>query len=863
MHQKPMIGGSSRIALAVLLATVATPALTAASTATTNSASSNGADAVAGTQSATSQTAQSDQTIYVTAPPLFGDILPERSLDQDAIDSYGASTVDDILGEVQAELGDDVAPLLIVNGQRVNDLSDIGALPVEALHSIVVLPRGSAVRAGGTATQRVISITLNRHLRTATLTAAHKVSTDGNWNADRGQAMLTSVKGDTRANLTFRVRDETQLLESQRDVIQPAPFFPFAVGGNIIGFPDTTGEIDPLLSALAGQTVTVVPVPSSGAPTLAQLGATANQQNTTDLGLFRTLRPEVRNYDINGSVATRLAPWLTVNATLHWSRNQSNYLRGLPFALFVLSPTNPSSPFSNDVALAIFGKNPLHSQSTQNSADGNLTFNANWGNWQGNLNVSHSESKFDFSTQHQTVFGNIPIADSVDPFTTDLTSLIALQTDGTSSRSVDTLADLTLDGPILTLPAGSVQAVFEGRLGWNDLKTTSTFFGFGNAAFRRDEQSLRSGLEIPLTNRDGFLREIGDLSASVEYSRTHFSDVGSVNHYTYGLTWEPRPPLRLHASIDETDRPAPIQTIGNPVTIIPDVRIFDPLTGQTVDVTEISGGNPFLLPEKTRLRDVSALVRLVPRLNLELNAEYIDSDIRNFVASLPEASAAIELAFPDRFIRDSNGVLTTVDLRPVNFDSHREKRFRWGLSMNTKIAAGTAGAALKPGVPRPAYQPPTYLELTFNHTMVFSDHILIRPELDSVDLLHGGAIGIGGGRLRHQVDGTAAITSGGVGIRMGVTWRGPSELISQFNGVTDTLHFSPLLAINVRAFADLKRFLPHDHWARGLRLSLDVINVTNKRQTVHDSFGNTPLQFQPALRDPLGRTIEVELRKVF
>ena len=26
------------------------------------------------------------------------------------------------------------------------------------------------------------------------------------------------------------------------------------------------------------------------------------------------------------------------------------------------------------------------------------------------------------------------------------------------------------------------------------------------------------------------------------------------------------------------------------------------------------------------------------------------------------------LAFPDRFIRDSNGVLTTVDLRPVNFD---------------------------------------------------------------------------------------------------------------------------------------------------------------------------------------------------
>lgn len=849
--------------MAVLLASAATPALTAAATATANNSSSSGADTASGTQSTTNPTDQNDQTIYVTAPPLFRDILPERSLDQDAIDSYGASTVDDLLGEVQVELGDDVQPLLIVNGQRINDLSEIGALPVEVLRSIVVLPRGSAVRAGGTATQRVISITLKPHLRSATLTAAHKLSTDGGWNADRGEAMLTSVKGETRANVTFRVRDETQLLESQRDIIQPAPFFPFAVGGNIVGFPDTTGEIDPPLSALAGQTVTIVPVPVSGTPTLAQLAATANQQNTTDLGLFRTLRPKVRNYDINGTVATRLAPWLTANATLHWSRNQSDYLRGLPSALFVLSPTNPSSPFSTDVGLAFFGKKPLHSQSTQNSADGNVTFNANWGTWQGNLNLRHSESTFGFSTQDETVFGNIPLPDNVNPFTTDLTSLIALRTDRTSSRSVDTLGDLTLNGPVLALPAGSVQAVVEGRLGWNHLRSTSTFSGFGNASFRRNEQSLRSGLEIPLTSRDSFLPEVGELSASVEYGRTHFSDAGSVNHYTYGLTWEPLPPLRLHASIDETDAPAPIQTLGNPVTITPDVRIFDPLTGQTVDVTEISGGNPFLLPEKTRLRDVSAVVRLVPRLNLELNAEYIDSDIRNFVSSLPEASAAVELAFPDRFIRDANGVLTTVDLRPVNFDSHREKRFRWGLSMNTKIAAGTAGAALKPGSPRPAYQPPTYLQLTFNHTMVFSDQILIRPGLDSVDLLHGGAIGIGGGRLRHQVDSTAAITSGGVGLRMGVTWRGASELISQFNGVTDTVHFSPVLAINLRAFADLKRFLPHDHWARGLRLSLDVVNATNKRQTVHDSFGNTPLQFQRGIRDPLGRTIEVELRKVF
>ena len=81
--------------------------------------------------------------------------------------------------------------------------------------------------------------------------------------------------------------------------------------------------------------------------------------------------------------------------------------------------------------------------------------------------------------------------------------------------------------------------------------------------------------------------------------------------------------------------------------------------------------------------------------------------------------------------------------------------------------------------------------------------------------------------------------------------------------MTDTLKFSPIMLLNVRAFADVKRLLPHSEWAKGLRLSLDAINITDKRQRVRDSLGNTPLQYQPAYRDALGRTIEVELRKVF
>ena len=838
--------------------------LSTASTAVPATAETSGGSTGANSAAAQPSTPPSDaRDIIIYAPPVFRDIQPERMLDEDAIESYGASTVDELLGEIQVELGSDAdQPLIVVNGQRLNDLAEIGALPVEVIRDLQVLPRGSALRLGGTANQRVISLTLKRQVRSATMTAAHKVSTEGNWNADRGEAILTYVKADTRVNVSVRARDESSLLESDRGIIQPTPSRPYSMVGNIVGYPNTSGEIDPLLSALAGETVTVVPLPSPGEPTLSQLAAGANTFSTTNLGAFRTLRPEQRSYDLNSTFATRLAPWLTTNATLRFGRNRSLALRGLPTGLFVLSTANAFSPFSTDVAIAEYGKRAIRSRSRRNSADAVVTFDANFGRWQGNLNLRHSESDDVYISERQKTSGSIALDDNINPFTTDFSSLISVGTDHTSARSNTSLADLTLNGPVAKLPAGDLLATVEGRVGWNKLRSTSTFSTFGNGTFRRNEQTVRGAVEVPLTSRDNdFVPQLGELSASLEYSRSHFSDTGNVNHYTYGFTWEPKPVFRLHGAVDSTSVPAPIQTIGNPVIVAPDVRVFDPLTGQTVDVTQISGGNPALLPQKTTIRNLAALLRLVPSLNLQLNAEYTDSNLVNFVSSLPEASAAVMLAFPDRFIRDSSGVLTTVDLRPVNFASHRQKSLRWGLSMNTKIGGGpppgTPGARVGPR------RPPTYLQLNANHSIVFSDKILIRSGLDPVDLLHGGAIGIGGGRVRHQLDGTASINSGGLGARMGVTWRGPSELDTRIGGVSDTLHFSAVFLLNFRAFADMKRFVPRSRWAKGLRLSLDVINVTNDRQSVRAAFGSTPLQYQRAYRDPLGRTVELELRKIF
>jgi hypothetical protein len=810
------------------------------------------------------------QDIVVIAPPLFRDIRPERELDETAIGGYGVSTIDELLGEVEVELGEDAEqPLILVNGERVSSLDDIAGLPVEVLRNLKVLPRGSAVRVGGTPGQRVISLTLNRRTRTATLTAAPKVSTEGDWHAGRGEAILTSVKGSTRANLALRARGESSLLESDRHIMQPDSALPYAARGNIIAYPtNLLDEIDPLLSLAAGRMVTVVPVPTNASPTLTELAANANHAALTDLGAFRTLRPKTRYYELNGTYATRLAPWLTGTASLRLSRNLSQSLRGLPTGLFVLSPGNVFSPFSTDVALAFYGRDPLRFRSRRDSGDASLTLNATFGKWLSNFGARYSQSRDVSRYDRQDVFGAIALDDSLNPFTADLPGLIGAHTDRATARSTSSSATWSFTGPAVTLPAGDLQATIEGRLASNRLRSTSSFFALtNNTHFHRNEQSIRGALDIPLTSRDNnFLPQIGDFDATAEYSRVHFSDAGTITHHALGLTWEPRPLLRLGADIDVTGRPAAIQSLGNPVIVSPDVRVFDPLTGETVDVVQITGGNPALLPEKTKIRRVNALLRLVPRLNLQLNAEYTDTDVRHFVSSLPEASAAVMLAFPDRFIRDPDGVLTTVDLRPVNFDSHREKRLRYGFSLATSIGSHPAPVLASVGSPprRPAPRPQaTRIQLTLNHTLVFSDRIVIRSGLDPVNLLEGGAIGIATGRVRHQLDGTAAITKGGLGARLGVTWRGRSTLETRIGGETEELRFSPLFIVTFRAFTDAERLFGRSAWTRSLRLSLNVLNLTNDRQKVRDSLGNTPLQYQPAYRDPLGRTVEIEVRKVF
>jgi hypothetical protein len=388
-------------------------------------------------------------------------------------------------------------------------------------------------------------------------------------------------------------------------------------------------------------------------------------------------------------------------------------------------------------------------------------------------------------------------------------------------------------------------------------------------------------LAVPIASRRAdFLPRLGELSANFEYGWVNLDTVGTLTRYTAGLEWSPQDWLRFSASVQEVRTPPAVELLADPIVVTPGVRYFDFLTGQTVDVTQTFGGNPLLDPQSVTTSRFAVNAAPLPAINLQLNAEYVATRTSDFISGIPPASAAVLLAFPDRFVRDQSGTLTSVDVRAINFDRQTQDQLRYGFSFIVPIgkapigrpkprtsgaddAAAALGSAEGGEGTLPFSGPRPRLQVVANHTFVLSNEITIRPGLPPVDLLDGGAIGIAGGRPRHQIDLSLAYSARGIGARLSGLWRSESTLEVRQSGSVGRLRFQPLALFNLTAFVEGQRLFPSLGILKSSRLTLSVINLANDRQRVFDPLGRTPLNYQPGYRDALGRTVELSFRKVF
>jgi hypothetical protein len=425
--------------------------------------------------------------------------------------------------------------------------------------------------------------------------------------------------------------------------------------------------------------------------------------------------------------------------------------------------------------------------------------------------------------------------------------------DRTSSTYNAGSLQLSLSGPLLRLPAGPLVANFKLGYQYQGFDSDTTFPGI--PAHSNLIRSIRTGnlnANIPVSAVGGPL-PLGDLSATLNVTLDNVSDVGPLWSISYGLDWIPLKAVHLDVIVTDHASAPTVQQVLAPPIVTPNVETFDFTNGETVYLTEITGGGGTLQP--TYAQTQSFGLALGPfRKHTVFSAHYEQNRVRNDVGALPPLTPDVEQAFPERFIRDAQGTLIELDDRAVNLQRERIDDLKWGFNVWLPL-----------GDPNAAKGTPDRVEVSAFDTWYLRDTILVRDGVPILNLLNGAPSDVTGGQPRHKLEFRTLVYKDGIGGTLNAGWRSATQVGSGDPLAPDTLFFSALATVDLRVSTDFERFPPTrgDRWAKGARLSFTVINLFDRRQSVHDAGGVTPVAFEPGYLDPAGRLLRVGIRKVF
>ena len=374
-----------------------------------------------------------------------------------------------------------------------------------------------------------------------------------------------------------------------------------------------------------------------------------------------------------------------------------------------------------------------------------------------------------------------------------------------------------------------------------------------------------ASLQIPISSSAGRFKSLGDLNIGIEKSFSRTSRVGAITNAKYSLQWQSATWLRLAGSIAKGRTPPSVELKSGPIIATPGMRYLDPLIGNTIDVVSLTGGNPALSTQRGNNQRLSLELRPLVSIPVLFTADYANSRDSDIITTLPTGNNLLLLAFPERFVRDGNGRLVSVDTRPLNFARQSEEQILYGLEFTVPFGSKKASASdVQETVNNRLALGTSRLRFNISHTILLKSEVLVSTGFAPVDLLSRNAFSFSSGeRPRHELNFGADYAARGLGVQFNGQYMGQSFVNLTGGSAPNILRFSPLATLNVRAFIEGKRLLPLAFWLKSTRLSLLITNIGNERQKVGDASGVTPLFYQAAYRDPTGRSVTVELRKVF
>ena len=836
--------------------------------------------------------------IIVTAARLPGsidtDAPPIDELSEGDITAIGASSVTDLLAAIAPQAGSGRGrggggpPVILLNGQRVSSFRELRDLPPEAIRQVQIFPEEVALKYGFRPDQRVVNFILKPDFASFNIEHDFEMPEKGGFTTKEFEATFTRIGTNNRLNIDTQFESSSRITEDERAIIPSTASAPFALNGNVTGL-GPGREIDPALSALAGQTVSVAAVPAN--PTLGAFAGNANIAAPGDLGVFRTLQPSSQRFSTNATWSKVLGPQTNFSINGRFEAQDQQSLLGLPFASLAVPASNPFSPFATDVTLNRYFANPrpLKRDVKTQTAQGGVSFNTLLGDWRlaltGDYTLVDTETVTQTNGDYTDLRAGIA-AGTVNPFAADLGSNLLFVAPDTADSTTGTLSlRSTFSGTLLELPSGEVQATI--RNGYDRQTIDSTAYRRGVAStvgLNRDNINSAFNIEIPLVDRGvGALGAIGDFSINGNMGFSDLSDFGTLIEYGAGLRWSPIEGLSLSASIIGDENAPGLGQLGNPTIVTPNVAYYDFTRGESRFIDLVSGGNPALLAESRK--DLKIGLDWAPKFieGFSLQVEYFKNKSEDTTASFPLLTPEIEAAFPGRVTRDASGQLVRLDQRPVNFAEERSERIRWGFNMSGPIGKqpqrgpGTGGGGRAPSAGGPGGGrgpmgmmagggPPSRWQIALYHTYRLQDEILIAPGVPVLDLLDGSATSSLGGSPRHELSLNGGVFHKGMGLRFEGSYRGATRADGSGLPGSSDLYFSDQFSLNSFLFisldqrGDLTKKIP---FLKGSRIAFRVQNVLNDYIKVRDNNGATPLSYQRGFLDPEGRVFELSFRKRF
>lgn len=842
------------------------------------------------------------------------DIPPDLTLSAEEIQSYGASSISELLTYLEpvtrSSRGSGGQPVMLVNGRRISGFREIQGIPPEAIERVDILPEEVALEYGYRADQRVVNFVLKANFRSVTTQVEGRVPTAGGRTVTELDANVLRISGAQRWSMELEHERATPLFESERDLIRDPGSTPYDLIGNISGLP-FGDEIDPALSGQVGEIATVAPVPTAGF-TLNDFAAAYGDPRTGDLGAYRTLMSATETSSVGGTIKTDLNGDTAVTFSASLRDESSRSFNGLPGVTLTLPDGNPFSPFADDVLVfrylddaAALGRRT----DTLTSEAGFLLDGFLGEDWRWTFNGEFTRNETDTVTGRG--YGAAPFQarlDAGDPAANPFGVLapadfapIANDTARSVSQRLDT--EFVLTGDLLELPAGGVSTTF--KVGADTLSLDSTSTRGGVTTERKQSRDRISGLtsmNFPIASRRSeVLPLLGDLSVSVNAGFEDLSDFGGLSILGATINWSPIEKLSFLASYTDEEGSPSISQLNNPLIATPNVPVFDFATGDTVQITRIDGGNPDLDAENRRIWKAGITLQPLTDEDLRISSTWTRTTIDDSINSFPTITSELEAALPGRFTRDPGGNLISIDARPLNFARAEREDIRTGFNFSKAFgtptpqpegAAGQRGPGGGPvimGGPPPGggarrggggdgpqirmggggrggrggMQPGQgrYM-ISIYHTYRLQDQILIADGIPVLDLLDGAATSGRGGSPRHELQGQVGVFKSGMGAFLRANWTDSTRIDG---GTGPDLNFSGRTTVNLNLFVDLgaqASWVERYSWLKGARLQLGINNLFDSRTEVTSSAGDTPLNYQPDYLDPEGRSISLSLRKI-